>query len=73
MSKLSIFDDGKKIAQITLIDNKSFLFAKTSRQWSDMKRLLDAAEKLHEADSIIDVLESLVKMLHSFDYSAELT
>ena len=73
MSKLNIFDDGVFIARITLIDNHSFLFAKTSRQWSDMKRLLDAAEKLHEADPTVNVLESLMKMLHSFDYSTELT
>jgi len=72
MRKLSIFDDGKFIARISFIDTTSFLFAKTSRQWSDMKRLLDSAEKLHEADPTIDTVDSLVRMLHSFDYSTEL-
>lgn len=72
MRKLSIFDDGKFIARISFIDTTSFLFAKSSRQWSDMKRLLDSAEKLHEADSTVDVVESLTKMLHNFNYSTEL-
>lgn len=72
MRKLSIFDDGKFIARISFIDEFSFLFATTSRQWSDMKRLLDSAEKLREADPTVDVVDSLVKMLHSFDYSTEL-
>lgn len=72
MQKLSIFDDGKFIARISFIDGISFLFAHTSRQWSDMKRLLDSAEKLYEADSTVDVVSSLVKMLHNFNYSTEL-
>jgi hypothetical protein len=73
MRKLTIFDDNKMIAQITWTGNLRFLFAKTSREWSDMKRLLDAAEKLHEADSNADVLESLVTMLHNFNYSTEIS
>lgn len=72
MRKISIFDDDKFIAQISFIDKTSFLFAKTSRQWSDMKRLLDSAEKLHEADPTVDVVDSLVRMLHSFNFSTEL-
>ncbi|NJO18705.1 MAG: hypothetical protein HC877_24175 [Thioploca sp.] len=72
MSKLTVFDDGKKIAQITLIGDMSFLFARSSREWSEMKRLLDASEKLHEADPTINVLDNLIKMLHSFNYSTEL-
>lgn len=73
MSKLNVFDDDKKIATITIIGNFKFLFARTSREWSDMKRLLDAAERLHEADSSADVLESLITMLHNFNYSTELS
>lgn len=72
MIKLSIFDDGKFIARISFIGEQTFLFAKTSRQWSDMKRLLFSAEKLYEADPTVNVLDSLVKMLHNFDYSTEL-
>jgi hypothetical protein len=72
MQKLSIFDDGNFIARISFMDGISFLFARTSRQWSDMKRLLDSVEKLYEADSTVDVVSSLVKMLHSFNYSTEL-
>jgi hypothetical protein len=73
MSKLNVFDDDKKIATITIIGNFKFLFARTSREWSDMKRLLDAAERLHEADPSADVLESLITMLHNFNYSTELS
>lgn len=73
MSKLSIFDDGIRIATITIIDDFKFLFARTSREWSDMKRLLDAAEKMKEADPSTDVLETLTTMLHNFNYSTELS
>lgn len=72
MRKLSIFDDGVWIAAITDIGGLNFLHARTSREWSDMKRLLDAAEKLHEADPAVDVVDSLVEMLHNFNYSTEL-
>lgn len=73
MSKLNIFDDGVFIARITIIDSMSFLFARSSREWSEMKRLLDASEKLKEADPKVDVLQNLISMLHNFNYSTELT
>jgi hypothetical protein len=73
MRKLNIFDDGVFVARITVIDNMSFLFARSSREWSDMKRLLDASEKLKEADPSIDVLDNLISMLHNFNFSTELT
>lgn len=72
MRKLSIFDGSNLIARISFIDNTSFLFARSSREWSDMKRLLDAAEKLQEADSTVNVLDSLIKMLHNYNFSTEL-
>ena len=73
MRKLSIFDDGIRIATITIIDNSSFLFARTSREWSEMKRLLDSAKYLKEADPNVDVLESVASLAHSYNYSTELT
>lgn len=72
MRKLSIFDGSNLIARISFIDNASFLFARSSREWSDMKRLLDAVEKLQEADSTVNVLDSLIKMLHNYNFSTEL-
>jgi len=73
MINLNIFDDGVWIATITVIDGARFLHARSSREWSEMKRLLDASEKLHEADSKMDILENLISMLHNFNYSTELT
>ena len=73
MSKLNIFDDDVLIARITIIGNMSFLFARSSREWSEMKGLLDASEKLKEADPNIDVLKNLISMLHNFNYNTELT
>jgi hypothetical protein len=72
MRKLSIFDDGAAIATITVIDNSSFLFARSSREWSDMKKLLDSATYLKEADSSVDILESIASLAHSYNYSTEL-
>jgi hypothetical protein len=72
MRKLSIFDDGAKVATITVIDNSSFLFARSSREWSEMKRLLDAAKYLKEADPNVDILESIASLAHSYNYSTEL-
>jgi len=72
MRKLTIFDDNVRIATISIIDGKSFLFARSSREWSEMKRLLDSSEKLKEADPEVDVLQNLISMLHNFNYSTEL-
>jgi hypothetical protein len=72
MRKLNVFDDNAWIATISIIDKTSFLFARSPREWTDMKRLLDAAEKLHEADATTNVLDSFVSMLHSYDYNTEL-
>lgn len=72
MRQLSIFDGNERIAVISIIDGSKFLFARSSREWSDMKRLLDASEKLHEADSKIDVIDNLITMLHNFNYNTEL-
>lgn len=72
MRKLSIFDDGVRIATISLIDDSSFLFARSSREWSEMKRLLDSAKYLKEADSSVDILDSVASLAHSYNYSTEL-
>lgn len=72
MRKLNIFDDDICIATITVIDGAIFLCARSPREWTDMKRLLDAAEKLKEADPTANVLDSFTSMVHGYDYSTEL-
>jgi len=67
MYKLSIFDDGAKIATITLIDDVSFLFARTPREWWEMKRLMDAA------GSGAGLLERIAALAHNYNYSTEIT
>ncbi len=72
MRKLSIFDDGELVATITPIDANFLIFARSSREWSEMKRLLDAVRFLKEADSNVNILDSLITMLHNYNYSTEL-
>ena len=72
MRKLTIFDDGERIAIISVIEDHFFLFARSSREWSEMNRLLDSSKKLREADPKVDVLDNLVSMLHSFNFNTEL-
>ncbi len=67
MRKLSIFDDGVRIATITQIDNSVFIFARSSREWSEMKRLTSYADSKDK-----DFLERLANKAHEFNYSTEL-
>ncbi len=67
MRKLSIFDDGVRIATITQIDNSVFIFARSSREWSEMKRLTSYADSKDK-----DFLERLADKAHEFNYSTEL-
>lgn len=73
MQKLNVFDDNTWIATVSIYDKTSFLFARSPREWTDMKRLLDASEKLYEADANTNVLDSFISMLHSYNYNTELT
>ncbi len=67
MRKLSIFDDGELIATITTIDTNIFIFARSSREWSEMKRLTSYANSKDK-----DFLERLADKAHEFNYSTEL-
>jgi len=40
MFKLSIFDEGTRIATITLDNGSIFIFARSNREWHEMKRLV---------------------------------
>lgn len=67
MRKLSIFDDNVRIATITQIDGSIFLFARTSREWSMVKRLMGSYDKQDEY-----FLESVATLANSHDFSTEL-
>jgi hypothetical protein len=67
MRKLSIFDDGVRIATITQIDSNILIFARSSREWSEMKRLTSYADSKDK-----DFLERLANKAHEFNYSTEL-
>jgi hypothetical protein len=66
MKKLSIFDDNILIATITQIDSGILIFARSSREWSEMKRLstyVDLKNKKY--------LKKLAEKAHEFNYSTE--
>jgi len=62
MRKLNIFDDGEKIATITQIDSSFFVFARSSREWSEMKRL----------SRHLSSLEQIADKVHNYNFSTEL-
>ena len=68
MRKLSIFDDNKRIATITQIDSSIFLFARSNREWHDIKRLMGNYDIKDEY-----FLESVATLAQSYDFSTELT
>ena len=69
MRQLIIFDDRIKIATITPIGNGSILiFARTSREWIEMKRLSGYADPKDK-----DYLEKIASKAHEFDYNTELS
>jgi hypothetical protein len=68
MRKLSIFDDGVLVATITPTDTAILIFARSSREWSEMKRL---TSYVHSKDK--DFLEKLANKAHEFNYSTELS
>ena len=67
MSKLSLFDDGIRIATITKIDNSVFLFARSSREWSEIKRLINSFNSKDK-----NFLELVAEKAHSYNFSTEL-
>lgn len=64
MRKLTIFDDGAKIATITFIDGSIFIFARSTREWREMRRLVDSIPSKS--------LEKIAQRAHSFNYNTEL-
>lgn len=67
MRKLSIFDDGIRIAAITQIDDRVFLFARSTREWREMRRLMDHYDIKDEY-----FLESVATLAQSYNFSTEL-
>lgn len=63
MQKLTIFDDGEPIGAITQTDRCFLIYARSSREWGDLKRLTSFANSLEE----------LAVKAHEFNYSTELT
>jgi hypothetical protein len=78
MRKLSIFDDGEFVATITTIDSNVLIFARSSREWSEMQRLVHSGyiredkdmTKINPQDS--DFLEHVAARAHSYNFSTEL-
>ncbi len=67
MRKLSIFDDNERIATITQIDSSIFLFARSSREWSMVKRLMRSYDQKEEY-----FLESVATLANGYNFSTEL-
>jgi hypothetical protein len=65
--KLSIFDDGALVATISTIDNLVFIFARSSREWSEMKRLSSQFNKLDK-----NYLEQIANRAHDYNFNTEL-
>lgn len=80
MPRLSIFDDNILVGNITITsDGTFFIFAKSSRDWSVLKRLVSRDFTRLKKKKIIkikpqdiDFLEYVAKLAHSYNYSTEL-
>jgi hypothetical protein len=82
MQRLSIFDDGALVATITIVNTNALIFARSSREWSEMQRLVNSGyfrddEKTGEYVKINPqdegFLEQVAGRAHSYDYNTELT
>ncbi len=67
MRILNIFDENIVIASITQIDDSFFLSARSSREWSEMKRLMDKCNKQDSSS-----LEEVAKLIHDYNFNTEL-
>lgn len=67
MRKLNIFDDGERVATITLIDSSFFVDARSSREWTEIKRLADSFDPKKKK-----FLEQIAAKAHEYNYSTEL-
>lgn len=81
MRQLSIFDDQELVATITVIGENAFLFACSSREWSDINRWLK--QGFHRFDKKkrkqikvnpqdIDFLERVAERAQGYNFSTEL-
>lgn len=72
MRHLKIFDfDNSEIATITWIDGAVFVCARSSREWSDMNRLINSGYKVSKEHP--KFLEYVKERAHSYDFSTEIT
>ena len=58
MLKLNIFDDDVRIATITQIDSRVFIFARSSREWKEMRRLVD---RVDSGEKVTELVNDLLK------------
>jgi hypothetical protein len=70
MHKLSIFDGGELVATITTIDANIFIFARSSREWSEMRRLVRSGFEVGPQDP--SFLEHVASRAHNYNFSTEL-
>lgn len=71
MRHLTIFeDDGSEVARITWADGLIFIFARSSREWKEMRRLIDSGYKVPVTHK--KFLEHVVERAHSYNYNTEL-
>lgn len=81
MKVLSIFDDNVKIATISILGDNAFIFARSSREWCDVKRWIDQGfyrldkdtdlyERVNPQDK--NFLELLADRAQSFDFNTEI-
>jgi len=70
MKTLSIFDGVDRIATISIIGDRAFIFARTSREWSEMKRLVDSGYDVKVSHP--KFLQHVAKRAQSYDFNTEL-
>lgn len=71
MRHLIIFeDDGSKVATITWADGWVFICARSSREWKEMRRLVDSGYKVNVKHP--KFLEHVAERAHSYNYNTEL-
>ena len=81
MRQLSIFDDNVRIATISIVGNDAMIFARSPREWRDVKRWID--QKFYRLDEETDLyveikpqdqdfLELVADRAHGYNFNTEL-
>lgn len=81
MRELSIFDGNERIATVSIVGANAFIFARSPREWCDVKRWIDQGfyrldkntdlyEKVSPQDK--NFLELLADRAHGFDFNTEI-